>query len=338
MLSAQRAVVDGDQAAQLVPRGPAGAVHPPPRRPARGLRPGRAAHRRQRGGQERVGPRPDHPRPQPGRRRSGHRQALPERRADRLLRGAAAPPHGAARHRHRQRPGPLRARRGARAQVDRPGDPAGELAAGRGLRPPRASTRASTPSSTPRSPTSACRWRWAATSRSWSRSPPATTCSRCRATTRRASSRASSSASWSAAAGRQQGCRRTAAGPVEAEAVPPMSAELAIITGLSGSGKSHRRQGLRGPRLLHRRQPATAAAAGLPRAARSSWFPAIRASRSSPTFAPPASPRSSRSSSATSTARQIEVDPALPRGLRRGRWCAASRRPGGRIRWRRSGR
>ena len=261
------------------------------------------------------------------------RQALPERRAGRLLRGAAAPPHGAARHRHRQRSGPLRPRRGARAEDHRPGDRARELAARARPTTASGSTRASTPSSTPRSPTSACRWRWGATSRSWSRSPPATTSSRCRATTRRGGSRASSSASWSAAVRPPQGRRPAAAGPVEiGEGPPPDDRRTGHHHRAVRLGKSDRRQGLRGPRLLHRRQPAAAAAAVLPRAPGRAGARPIRASRWSPTSAPPGSPRSCRSWSATSTARRSRSPCSSWRPGTRS-WCGASPRPGGPIRW-----
>ncbi len=103
-------------------------------------------------------------------------QALSERRAGRLQRGAAAPPHGAAGDRDHQRPGPVRPRLRARADHHRPGDRAGALARRPAPTTGSASTRPCSISWRPPAPTSACRSPWGATSASWSRSRRATTC------------------------------------------------------------------------------------------------------------------------------------------------------------------
>ena len=71
-----RPVVDRHQGDQLLPGGPPGPLDLAARRAAGDLRPRRAADRRERGGEERVGPRPHHPRPQPGGGRQGAGQAL----------------------------------------------------------------------------------------------------------------------------------------------------------------------------------------------------------------------------------------------------------------------
>ncbi len=128
------------------------------------------------GGEERVGPRPHHPRPQPGRRRQGDGQALSQRRVGRLQRGPPAAPYGveggSASSTFRISSASPRCASG------RPSISSSSWSTGATGRPTTdwGSTSPCTTSWILPAPTSACPSPWDETSASWWRSRPATTC------------------------------------------------------------------------------------------------------------------------------------------------------------------
>ena len=210
--------------------------------------------RRERHRQERVRARPDRPRPSPGRRR--HRRSAAPRGddPDRHLPRADPPSHGAARARRHQRQGAVRHRVDALVEARRAGRAARTLGAGTRVRAARPRRRVLRDARAARAAHPDAGGARAATSRSSSKWPRATSCCAHAAITPRGSSpRASTTRCsapnqpWSSAtrmrtmtrpntretAVKRRRSRRAARSAARAGRQP-----FIILTGLSGSGKS----------------------------------------------------------------------------------------------------
>ncbi len=134
LLAHAAADADRHRESQRDPRGLAGRADDHPRR-ADGHPRARRAHRRgERHRQERVRARPGRPRASARRRRHGRNPAARRERAHRHVSGPDAAPHGSARPRPDQHPGPVRRRLDAIVQAGRAGGAARAMGAGRRVR------------------------------------------------------------------------------------------------------------------------------------------------------------------------------------------------------------
>ena len=235
---------DRDRAADDHARRPAGAARDAARRAARHSRPRRLPDGGERHRQERVRARPRRARPSAGRRRHG-RVLLPRAgHPDRHVSGADAASRRNSRPRHRQRDGSVR----RRPRPDRRSASSSSCSSSAGNRAASTIGSASTPRSIgyprhARSRSSRCRWRPAATSRCWSKSPRATSCCDCAAGTPRGCWRRGSNSRLEST-GRSRRRRRRRGGPVkravrQRRARTTAPRDFIVVTGLSGAGKSH---------------------------------------------------------------------------------------------------